>query len=175
MTLRIFGEHPLARDAKGKLKSQIGTVFPSSAALVTIPGIHATQRFTYLDLVNAERKEQGRPPLAEQEEATVWENSVDLIMEGDSILIRPDPDRMQLAYDADEVLQEIVPKHKIKFLFVLNAKIRKAIEQRGECWRITHLPKSRSEMVKMIETSKMGVGGGEIYYYNKITGTHFLT
>ena len=69
-----------------------------------------------------------------------------MIIEDDSILIRPDPDRMQLAYDADETLQEIVPKHKIKFLYVLNEKIRKAIEQRGECWRITpaaHLPRRK--------------------------------
>jgi hypothetical protein len=175
MTLRILGEHPLAGDGNGKLKSHIATVFPAAAALVTIPGIHATQRFMYLDLLNAERKSQGLPPLGEQEEAAVWENSVDLIIEDDSILIRPDPDRMQLAYAADEALQEIVPKHKIKFLYVRNEKIRKAIERRGECWRITRLPKSRAEMVRMINASRMSVGEAEIYYYNKITGTHFLS
>jgi hypothetical protein len=175
MTLRIIGEHPFACDGSGKLRSHIATIFPDAPALVTVPGIHATQRFLYLDLLNKERQQQGYPALSEREESAEWENSVDLIIEDGAILIRPDPDRMQTAFEADEVLQEIVPKHKIRFLYVLNEKVRKAIEQRGECWRITPLPKSRAEMVRMIAASRIAIGGREIYYYNKLSGGHYLT
>ena len=37
MPPRIIGEHPLAKDASGKLKSRIATVFPYGNTLVTIP------------------------------------------------------------------------------------------------------------------------------------------
>ena len=52
-------------------------------------------------------------------------------------------------------LQEIVPKHRIKFLNVGNEKVRKAVEQQGECWRIALLPRSLPEMIHMIAASKV--------------------
>ena len=51
MLPRIIGEHPLAKDANGKLKSRIATVFPYGNTIVTLPGIHATQRMAYVDLL----------------------------------------------------------------------------------------------------------------------------
>jgi hypothetical protein len=143
--------------------------------MVTLPGIHATQRLAYLDLVNDERMKRGLPKLTRQEEDAETANSVDLIMEGDAILIRPDPGNMALAFEADELLQELVPKHKVKFLNVRNASVHEAIKRRGECWRVTPLPKSPQEMKQMIAASRIGIHGKPIYYYNKATGTRFLT
>ena len=77
-------------------------------------------------------------------------------MEDDTILIRPDPDNMPLAFEADELLQELVPKHRIKFLGVRNEKVRDAIKQRGEWWRISLLPKTPDEMKQMIAASRIG-------------------
>ena len=114
MLPRIIGEHPLAKDADGKLKSRIATVFPYGNTIVTLPGIHATQRMAYVDLLARERSEQGLPPLSREEEDAEWQNSVDLIMEDDTILIRPDPDNMELRFRADELLQELVPKHRVQ-------------------------------------------------------------
>ena len=59
MLPRIIGEHPLAKDASGKLKSRIATVFPYGNTIVTLPGIHATQRMAYVDLLARQRLEHG--------------------------------------------------------------------------------------------------------------------
>ena len=91
MSIRILGEPPLARQPNGMLVSRIGTIFPRSRTLVTLPGIHATQRLAYITDLNQQRQTQGRPLLEEEDEMTEWQHSVDLIMDGDCILIRPDP------------------------------------------------------------------------------------
>ncbi len=175
MLPRIIGEHPLAKDANGKLKSRIATVFPYGNTIVTLPGIHATQRMAYVDFLGQQRMELGLGPLTREETIAEWRNSVDLITEDDCILIRPDPDNMELAFGADELLQQVAPKHRIKFLLVRNEKVRNAIKQRGECWRISPLPKTAEEMRQMIATSKIGIHGSELYYYSKATGTRFLS
>jgi hypothetical protein len=173
--LRILGEHPLAKDGQGRLKSRIATLFPYGKVLVTLPGIHATQRLAYVEAANQERSAAGQEPLSAAEFTEVWNQAVDLIMEDDAVLIRPDPENMPLAFKGDEVLQELVPKHRIKFLYVLNEKVREAIKRRGECWRVNPLPKSADEMQAMIAASRIGIGGDEIYYYNKVSGTRYLT
>lgn len=173
--VRIIGEHPLAKDAAGRPRSRIGTVFPGQRTIVTLPGIHATQRMAYIELLCRERVQQGLPPLTRYEESELWDNSVDLVIEGDNVLIRPDPANMNLAFHADEVLQETVSKHRIQFLYVLNKQVRDAIKKRGECWRISPLPKSASEMRRMVASSRIGIGGLELYYYNRAAGTRFLT
>jgi hypothetical protein len=82
---------------------------------------------------------------------------------------------MDLAFMADEVLQEIVPKEQIKFLHVLDEQVRNAIKRRGESWRINPLPRSPADMRQMVLGSRIGIGGREIYYYNRESGTRFLT
>jgi hypothetical protein len=171
----IVGEHPLARDSQGNLVSRIATVFPYADTIVTLPGIHATQRVAFVDLLNRQRAGQGLPPLSDYEQNLHWENAVDLIMEDDVVLIRPDPSKMDLAFEADEMLQTIVPKHRIRFLHAVNESVRKAIKRRGECWRISRLPKSAEDMKAMVASSLIGIAGNPIYYYNKVTGTRFLT
>lgn len=174
-TPKIIGEHPLAKDRQGHLVSRVGTVFPHAECIVTLPGIHATQRIAFIEIVNRSREEEGRPPLSEYEQNLHWENSVDLVIEGDRVLIRPDPNKMEIAFEADELLQEIVPKHKIHFMHVMNEHVRRAIKRRGEYWRISPLPRGVEEIKKMITTSRIGIGGEDIYYYNRATGTRVLT
>ncbi len=172
----LIDEHPLAKDGQGRLKCRVGTVFPDQNVIVTIPGIHATQRMAYLDLLDQQRKEAGLPALTRAERSELWENAVDLIMEGNIIQIRPDPQRMDLAFAGDEVLQRLpISKRQIRFLNVLNQQVREAIKRRGECWRITRLPSSINEMEYMILNSKIAVGGLEMYYYNRSSGTRYLT
>jgi hypothetical protein len=175
MLPRLIGEHPLAKNADGKLKSRIATAFPFGNAIVTLPGIHATQRTAYVDTLARERLERGLEPLSREEEAAEWRNSVDLIVEDDTILIRPDPDDMPLSFRADELLQQLVPKHRIKFLLVRNQQVRAAIKERGECWRISRLPTTSDEMNHMIAASRIAIRGNELYYYSKATGTRLLT
>lgn len=175
MRLKIMGDPPLMRDAQGKLKSRISTLFPRTAELITRPGIHAGQRMMYLDLLNEQRRAAGLPPLSPEEELEECEHSVDLIHEPDLILIRPDPANMHLAFEADALLQELVSKRQIKFLQVSDMQVRQAIKESGECWRISPLPRSVEEMKKMILESRISIGGNPIYYYNKLTGTRYLT
>jgi len=173
--IKILGEHPFAKNANGRLKSRIATAFPWSKTLVTLPGIHAIQRRAYLDFLNQHRQTEGLSPLSGPEETLEWQSAVDLIVDDGAILIRPDPDNMPLAFQADEMLQELLSKHRIKFLGVLNEKVREAIKERGEWWRISPLPRSSAEMRAMIPASRMGLGGREIYYYSRTTGVRFLT
>ena len=175
MLPRIVDEHPLAKDKNGKLKSRIATVFPYSNTIVTLPGIHATQRMQHVDLLSQQRLELGLEPLSLEEQANEWRDSVDLIMEDDTILIRPDPGNMELAFRADELLQQLVPKHQVRFLLARNEKVRASIKQQGECWRVSTLPKTPDEMKEMIAASKIAIRGEDLYYYGKTTGTRFLT
>ncbi|MFA5190275.1 MAG: hypothetical protein WC740_06090, partial [Verrucomicrobiia bacterium] len=175
MTFRTIGEPLLAKTADGKLKSRIATVFVGKQIIVTLPGIHATQRAAYLQMINQQRQAVGQPALTEQEEAAELSHAVDLVMEDDNVLIRPDPTRMDLAFAADEILQEIISKEQIKFLHVLDSRVRNAVKRRGENWRITPLPRSAADMQQMILGSRIGVGGREIYYFNRETGSRLLT
>jgi len=175
MKLEIVGDHPLAKDGKGALKSRIGTVFTNTNTLVTVPGIHATQRMAYIERLNRKRNLIGVDPVSDDEQAEEFQNSVDVVMEGDEILIRPDPDDMGLAFRTDDILQEIISKQHIKFLYVANQKVKDAIKQRGEYWRISPVPKLPEEMVEMISTSRIGIIGKPIYYYNRTKGSKLLT
>ncbi len=173
--ITILGDNPFAKDANGKLKARIGTAFSKGNTIVTLPGIHATQRQAYLAFLNQQRRRAGRELLSKQEERAEWNGGVDLIFEDNAILIRPDPDNMTLAFEADKLLQGFIPKHRIKFLGLLSKKVREAIKERGELWRITPLPKSPNEMKQMIRESQVGIGGREIYCYSMTTGIRFLT
>jgi hypothetical protein len=175
MAVRIIGDHPLARDARGSLKSRVATLFIRREDLVTIPGVHATQRVAYASLLNQERKEKGVPSLTSEEAMAEWNDSVDLIIEGDCILIRPDPQNMELAFEADEILQQLMSKPRIQFLNAMDENVRRAIRQRGEYWRITALPRSPTEMKEMIHRSRIAIAEQPLYYYNMITGTRLIT
>lgn len=195
MTPRLIGEHPLAKDEDGRLKTRIGTVFPKDKILVTLPGMsHMMLRDAYLNLLDEERSGRGEPPLSSQQRTAKWFEAVDLIMEQDRdeetlagegepdvedrVLIRPDPEQMPLAFAADELLRELDPPvavWQIRFQAVRNAQVRHAIKLRGQCWRITPLPQSTEQMKQMIAAAKTKLGGRDIYYYNKTTGTRLLT
>lgn len=175
MRLEILGAPPFERDASGQLKARVATLFPRHKLLVTSPGVHASQRNVFITWLNQRRQAEKLPPLSAAEEVQECAGAVDLIIEQDNILIRPDPDNMSLAFEADELLQELVSKRRIKFLFVLNERVQLAIKQRGECWRISALPQSREGMRRLIEESKVAIGQRQIYYYNRVTGTKYLT
>ena len=82
---------------------------------------------------------------------------------------------MGLSFRADDLLQELVPKHRVRFLLVRNQQVRAAIKERGELWRISPLPKTPDEMNRMIGASRIAIRGNELYYYSKATGTRLLT
>jgi len=171
----ILGEDPFARTPGGILKVRIATAFPAHDMIVTVPGIHVTQRQAFLDHLDELRRSRAEAPLTREERDKEWALAVDLIVVEDAIQIRPDPNNMDLAFLADELLQRLIAKYRIRFLGILNERVREAIKRRGELWRITPLPITSEEMRAMIDSSRIGIHGREIYYYGEQTGTRYLT
>jgi hypothetical protein len=170
-----LGENLLSRDEKGDLRVRIATVFPRARTIVTIPGIHACQREAYIESLNRSRQEQGQPPLTEAEQEAEMDLAVDLIVDELGVLIRPDPTRMDLAKEADELLEEIVPKRLIKYLLLSDRRVRDSLKRRGECWRVFLPPTAPQEIRRMIAESRCSIEGNAIYYYSPFTGTRLLT
>ncbi|HPC61373.1 MAG TPA: hypothetical protein PKX23_11985, partial [Verrucomicrobiota bacterium] len=167
MTLKLIGPPPFEADEQGTPKVRIGTLFPNHGVLCTeSPGVHALQRMAFIDQLNASRQTQGLPPLSPAEEEELALTSVDLIFETDQVLIRPDPERMDLAFAADEWLQGLVSKRRIKFLQVADRRVREAIKRRGECWRLSGVPKTQEAKQRLVLSSKVRINGRPIYYYN---------
>lgn len=176
MSITLLGEHPLVSDAKGQLISRIGSFFVPDNVLITKPGMtHAMQRLFYRDYLNEQRHKKGQPKLTDDQAYDIWDTAVDLIMEPNNVLIRPEPDRMPLALQADERLQEIVSKRHIRFLHARDKKVQQAIRERGEYWRISAQPQQDSEIIAAIARSRIAIGGRPIYYYSPATGTRYLT
>lgn len=173
--MKIIGEKIFAKDAEGKLVSRIGTMFFRTPGLVTTAAVHAMQRMMWLDDLNASRTADGLPPLTPEEEEEELAQSVDLIFTEEAVLIRPDPDRMDLALRADEVLRTMVSKRQIRFLNTHSVKVRSALCERGENWRMARHPISDDDMATLIDRSNVAIEGLKIYYYNRATGTRFAT
>ena len=176
MQIEVVGPRPLACDAQGQLLTRIGTIFPGRNVLYTqAPGVHAWQRVNFIDHLNAQLAAKSLPSLSPEEEQAVTTNSVDLIFELDHILIRPDPERMPLAFEADELLQTLVSKRQVRFLSVSDPRVREAIKRRGEYWRMSSIPKDHEGKERLVRGSRVGIHGGSIYFYNRLTGTRWLT
>ena len=175
MPIEILGPQLFETGPQGELKSRVGTLFPRHRVLVTLPGIHACQRMAFLDHLNHARQRRGQPPLSPEEEEHETDQSVDLFFEPGRICIRPDPDNMPVAFAADEMLQELVSKRCIKFLFVFNRQVQQPIKERGECWRISALPFSHKDMHGYIAGSKTAIHERPIYYYSRASGTRYVT
>jgi hypothetical protein len=176
MEVELIGPHPLKADKQGAQPAHIGTAFPEFGVLYTQPpGVHAWQRQGFIDCLNDRRAAQSVPPLTPEDEERICTNSVDLIFEPELILIRPDPERMDLAFAADELLQTLVSKRQINFLSLSDPRVRESIKQRGEAWRFSSIPKTREGREQLLQKSKVAIQGRPIYYYNRLTGTRWLT
>jgi len=176
MELQLMGPHPFAVDENGAQITRIGTLFPLHGVLFTrAPGVHAWQRSEFVEYLNQGRAGAGLPPLGIEEEIAVSTESADLIFEPDHILIRPDPERMELAFVADEMLQQLVSKRQVRFLSVADDRVHEAIRRRGENWRLSAIPRDPIARRQLILGSKVAISGGRVYFYNRLTGTRWLT
>ena len=106
--MKLIGEQIFAKDAEGRPVSRIGTIFLRTPGLVTKRGVHAMQRMMWIDALNEEREAAGLEPMTDAEEDAEINESVDLVFTETQVLIRPNPDRMELAMRADEKLQKLV-------------------------------------------------------------------
>ena len=174
--MKILGDPIFAKDENGRLKSRVGTIFLTVApGLVTQRGIHAMQRQAWIDEVNRERSEEGLLALTEAEISSLVSHSVDLLFFDDAVLIRPDPDRMDLALWADEELQKLVSKRRIRFLNTHAKRVRDALRARGENWRMARDFRTREEVDRQIMRGRTAIRNEAIYHYNGNTGTRYVT
>ena len=99
--MKLLGDPIFSKGADGHLKSRSGSIFVSSEhpGLVTLPGTHAMQRHAWVAEINRVRAEAGEPALASVEIGKLLESSVDLVFFDNVVLIRPDPNRMDLAFE----------------------------------------------------------------------------
>ena len=174
--MKILGDPVFTKDENGRLKSRVGTIFLTEhPGLVTQRGIHAMQRQAWIDEVNRERSEEGLLELTEDEISRMISHSVDLLFLDDVVLIRPDPDRMDLALWADEELQKIVSKRQIRYLNTHAKRVRDALRARGENWRIARDMRTREAVDRQIASGCTAIRNEAIYYYNGNTGTRYVT
>ena len=171
----FIGENFSARDACGEIKVRIATVFPYARTIVTEGNTHADQRQIYVDNLIRNLAEQGKPALSDGEQDAAMEMSVDLLVDEKAILIRPNPTQMELAFEADELLEEAAPNRRVKYLFLSDPRVRESLKRRGECWRIFLPPSAPEQIRKLITESKSAIDGRAIYYYSPTTGTRLLT
>jgi hypothetical protein len=176
--MTTIGPNLFNREPDGRYTSSIGTLFPRHGLLVTTPPMHALQRDAFRDwLMETHAKTQ--PSILGDKKLT-WEaaESVDLIFApGNVVLIRPELERLDLAFEADRLLQESwnVPYHRIRFLSVRDRRVRQALRERGELWRMSAPPAGHDEIGTAIAHSRVALAESPIYYYNPHTGTRFVT
>lgn len=179
--LRVIGANPQATlDGKQrKPLHPIATIFPQWRTYVGVEGVHASQRQRMLEYLEQRQHLHGEEPWTrEQRDEVRYElltKSVDLFVDSNYIWIRPDPSNLPLAFEADDQLQCVVPKWRIRFLNVQQKAVHDAIRQRGELWRIAPPAKSIEEMIKAIDDSRARITGDPLYYYCSTTGTRWLT
>jgi hypothetical protein len=176
MMARFIGEKFSWENSGDEFQGHVATIFPYAKVIVTVPGIHATQRLAYIDTINDARAKEGKPRLTEDEELAIMVQSVDLFVRRQGVFIRPDAEQMELAFAADEVLQEVVPgKRLIKYLNLDDRRVRDSLKLRGDCWRIFLPPIAPQQIRQMISEARCAIGGRPIYYYSPVTGTRWLT
>lgn len=175
MPLEIVGEDPLVRDDQGRFKNRVATLFLQTGALVTVSGTHGWQRLHYAGLLDQQRRSRGEPVLSEAERNALWDSGVDLFVDSRGFLIRPDPGNLPPAFEADRLLQSLISKCAIRFLGARHEKVRQAMRQRGEYWRVNPVPQSPARMEQAIAESRIALGGRALYHYNPTTGTRYLT
>lgn len=173
-----IGPNPFARDAQGRLATGIGTLFPRRHVLVTEDRMHFIQRGRFRDWLRGQAQPPDQPPPTERH--LDWEcgESVDLIFTADDlVLIRPELDRLDLAFEADGQLQEDwgVPEYHVRFLFAHNPRVRQALRERGELWRLATPAVDREAWARSIRQTRTAIHEAPIYYYNPHTGTRWVT
>jgi hypothetical protein len=176
--MKLIGPPLFAPRPDGQYLSSIGTLFPRHELVITAPPLHALQREAFKHWYAGAQTEAGRP--APTEHKLAWEaaESVDLTFaRGGVVLIRPELERLDLAFAADAQLQSAweVPRHRVRFSSSRDPRVRQGLRERGELWRVSTAPTDPATMAETIAHARVAIGAGALYYYNPHTGTRFVT
>lgn len=174
--MKTVGADLFAKGPNGRYVSSIATWFPRHQVLVTEPPLHALQRAEFQRWYRQAQLDAKLPEPKERSVNWAAAESVDLIIApGDVILIRPEMYRLDLAFLADKQLQDDpgIPEGRIRFLGKHNQRVRQALKERGDLWRLGEAPQ-RQDTAPALELAPLPIGCGAIYYYNPHTGTRLL-
>ncbi len=173
--ITIIGPDLFEEDADGKLLSPIASVFPRFRAVVTLRGIHATHAAVMISYLRGKISELGtaKPDLEIEEE--VFRDMVPLVLRNSLLLIRSDPEDMEHVFDADRIVQALLPRGRIQFTGQDIDEIKRKLRKRGESWRMCTAPRSVREIEDYIRSSRVQVSTGMTVYYSARTGARFLT
>lgn len=174
----LIGEQPLAKDANGRLIANMGSVFLGNEfyppAVVVGMGPHRRLHGLLEDSIQTYRREHGLEPLDHAQTTAVRDRLVELVIQEDSVLIRPDIDHFDHMHMADEMLQTLMgpgSQRDIKFLYVHSPIVREGIKREGKLWRLAAEPVTDEEMMAL----KVALSDRRMYFYNRLLGTRQLT
>lgn len=182
MTMETIGD--TVSDCLLEKQRRIATLFLDNDEItfVSADNSHYNQKEIYTEtVVNKRRLEQGLPPIVDiDDKISLWSNcAVDLIIADGILYIRPETDRMDLAMEADRILQEelkeVIPKQLIRFMYANLKETKIALRSAGEYWRISPYPRMEDEIKAEIARSRIALNGDPIYYYSSPTGTRYVT
>lgn len=170
--ITIIGGDLLEFDGNGNFINTIATIFLGHHLMVVgRGGIHAMQLMTAEEYLTNNHPESEKTDLLNSLCADV----VALNMIKDIITIRMEPMKIDRAFAADAILQQWIPKGRIKFTGLHLSEVRDALRLRGEIWRFAPAPVAETDFLDLICGCRIEVGSGIKYLYNKHTGEHVLT
>jgi len=172
--MTLLGPDLFSCDSAGTLLTPIALALPEQSLLATGQDIHALLLERLIAFLEGSETLLCNG-LSELNIDDLYRDAVSLIIRDGIVLIRTDPTNMKKAFGADALLQRLLPKEKIQFTGVHLKKVREALRQRGESWRISPAPRSLDEIIRFIGTSKVQVGTGCSYYLNTHSGGRYLT
>ena len=94
--INYFGAPLFAPGPEGKPTWLIATAFPHYDTVVTLRTIHALQIEAFVEAKR--QRPAGAAPMTAEEEREIRKDAVPLVLDGDCVQIRPDPDDMPLAF-----------------------------------------------------------------------------
>ncbi|MFH1377858.1 MAG: hypothetical protein ABIH86_03810 [Planctomycetota bacterium] len=166
----------LPRDEHGHLIDRCGEVVVDDQAVVIGNVSHATLRQSYVEMRDIQARMSGGAGLSDLDRTQIRDSMVDLELRGDVIYLRPIAGKPKLTFNADDLLQTVESKWKIKFTYLSEREVRRSIIRRGELWRISVPTQTYDEMKQWISENQFAFEDSPANFFKCITtGTRFIT
>jgi hypothetical protein len=121
--MRFIGRPITEKTPNGEYHRGPATIIVSDQTVTTDGPSHAGQIENYLSRGAPRPADGGDEAARANLFKLLADKAVCLFVERDSILIRPNPDHMELAFEADKLLQVLIPKWRIRYLYPHNPQI----------------------------------------------------
>ena len=177
LLLKYIGRQlSLPRNEHGHLIDRCGEVVVEDKAVIIGSVSHATLRQSYMEMRDQLARMAGSAGLSDPDRTRIRDSMVDLELRGDVIYLRPIAGKPKLTFSADDLLQTVESKWKIKFTYLSEKEVRRSIIRRGELWRISVPTQTYDEMKQWISENRFPFEDSPTYFFKCITtGTRYIT